>query len=152
MTDDSPVPLAQEVETGKHRANGWERALWIVGASLLVISAGLVYGFVEFVIAQDSSTPSSSDFGGIIAFTQTSSIYTPALVAAGIVCIALALFSRALDVNARQRDALRPIVIAPSAPDAGQQVVPPAPATPLPTASTDYAAFMRPGAAADTNK
>jgi hypothetical protein len=152
MTDERPELLAPEVVARQRSGNGWERALWIVGVLLLVISAVLVYGFVKLVFAQTSNIQSDSDISGLVAFTQASSIYTPGFVTGGIVCIALALFSRALDANSRRREALRsiptqfpvPAAVASSGEATTVPVAPPAPAAPPLRASTDYTAFMRP--------
>jgi hypothetical protein len=160
MTDQWPELLAPEAVARQRRSNGWERALWITGVLLLAISGVLVYGFVQLVFVQSSNIQSESGMSSLVAFEQSSSIYTPALVAGGIVCIALALFSRALDTNARQRDALRPIPAAvptSAAPSAAEAPTTPVaahkPTVPPLTASTDYTAFMRPpDEAADTTR
>ena len=158
MTHDSPALLTPEADSrsrsADRRRNKWERALWIVGVLLLVISAGLVYGFFRLVFAEYGDQ-TSAQTSTVVAFVQASSIYSPAFVTGGIVCIALALFSRALDVNASRRDDSRPILLA-ADPAAAEVVATPIavvpPATPIATVSTDYAAFMRPDAATDSNK
>ena len=165
MTNQSPVPLAADVDAGKRRVNGPELALWIIGIVLLVVAGALVYGFIKVVLAEVSNPVQQNDIGFYSVWSEASSLYTPGLVTAGIVCIALAIFLRGLDINARRRDARRTSEAAVPAPvsaesAASQSAPPPTQPQPLPqppapatTASNDYSAFMRPSdSATELNK
>jgi hypothetical protein len=163
MTGQSPVLLAPEVDARRRRVNGPEIALWIIGILLLAISATLVYGFITLIFNQTSNPGQPQDDVGFFdTWVQSSTLFSPGLVTGGIVCIALALLLRGLDINARHRDARLvslPVdpgpaqvqsVSQPVAQQAQQaqqaQPAPHATEAPEPTAaaSVDYAAFMRP--------
>ena len=172
MTGDAtPEMLGFEPDDPKRRrrANGWEIALWVLGIVLLLGAVAVGYYFLQYIYA--ASTSPSPDIGFLSAFFQASSIVMPGLVTGGIVCIALAIFARALDVNARRRlAAVGAPAIVPSAtatpptassPASGGPTGPvpadPAPGAPTsasarqappptPAATTDYSPYMRPPA------
>lgn len=149
VTDQVPLLLSTEADARKRRVNGPELALWIIGIVLLTGSAVSVYGFIQFILAQSANTAAQESLGLYVAWTEASTLYTPGLVMAGIVCIALALFMRGLDINARRREARLVSASSPGAP-IPPLTEPAATPTPVPAPAvqsrpvTDYSAFMRP--------
>ena len=140
------------------RVNGWEIALWVIGVVLIGSSGALVYSFVTLVY-ENVRSQSPADAGFFSAFLQASSIFTPALVTGGIICIALAIFARASDVNATRRQAVRPAALATTArlssvAAEAPEIVTTETSAPAPSAALaepgapaephDYRAFMRP--------
>jgi hypothetical protein len=153
MSDQPPV-LLSEPDVRRHRANGPEIALWIIGVVLLVGSGVLTYFFIELIRDQTNQTNGPDNLSFFVAFTQSATIFTGGLVTAGILCIALALLMRGLDINARRRAlplqshevVAEPI---PAGPAVASPVAPPVAPIRIPPArvdnvTTDYAAYMRP--------
>jgi hypothetical protein len=155
VSGEAPVVFSAEADARRRRANGPEIALWIIGIVLLIASGVFTYEFSKLIQAQTVDTNAQTDVSFFLAFTQAATIFTPGLVTAGVLCIALALFMRGLDINARRRDAamispqLAPIipvaVPGASATPAAAQAPPSSPSSaPEPTTPGDYSAFMRP--------
>ena len=159
MTNQAPVLLTTEADARRRRVNGPELALWIIGVVLLVVSTVLDYGFIQFIVREQTNTSGGIDLGFDAAFVQASEIYIAPFVTGGILAIALAIALRGLDINARRRDARRSLeavaptpipaesVVSPSQPPPTQTQVQPqalTPATATTPPLTDYSAFMRP--------
>ena len=151
---DQPPALLSEPDVRRHRANGPEIALWIMGVMLLAGSGVLTYFFIQLVRDQTNQTTGPDDLSFFVAFTQSATIFTGGLVTAGILCIALALLMRGLDINARRRalpspshevvaaqSPAGPAVVSPVEPPVGPARIPPAQ---VGAGTTDYAPFMRP--------
>jgi hypothetical protein len=150
MSDQLPVLLPTEADARRRRVNGPELALWIIGVVLLFASGVLTFYFIKLIQVQTAEVNIvQSDLGFFVAFTQSATIFTPGLVTAGVLCIALALFLRGLDINARRREARFESATSTQAPtpplteSAATQTPVPAPAVRTPPL-TDYSAFMRP--------
>jgi hypothetical protein len=81
--------------------NGWELALWILGAVLI---AGAV--ILLNVVAKVLYFPNGNEVGGTEAFAliQASTVVIPGCVTAGFISIMLAIAIRALELNARRRE------------------------------------------------
>jgi hypothetical protein len=153
--DATPELLGFEPDDPKprRRVNGWEIALWVLGVTLLLGAIAVGYYFLQYIYA--ASTDPSPQIGFLSAFFQASSIAMPGLVTGGIACIALAIFARALDVNATRRESARRSAF-PSAVPSAVAVPSAEPIAPLPTPRSapvtpaesvepgDYSAFMRP--------
>jgi hypothetical protein len=144
--------LSESEPDASRRVNRSELALWIIGIVLLAASVVLVVGFVKVIIAQETEVTTASTvdhFGVEVAFEQAANVYTPGVVTGGIVCIALAIFLRGLDLNARRRAA---DVVSASPSEAPIPPLTEPAATPTPVSApavqgpplTDYSAFMRP--------
>jgi hypothetical protein len=156
-SEHGPVLLPVEMDARRRRVNGPELALWFLGLALLVISAVLTYGFAQLIFREQTDTSGGVDLGFESAFAQSSEVFIAPSVTGAIVCIALAIFLRGLDVNARRRDAARAAAILAHAPREEVAVIEPeshfardapmtagraaASAAPRPV---DYSAFMRP--------
>jgi hypothetical protein len=148
------VLLPGGADAPKRRVNPAELALWILGFVLLLVSVVLVVDFVNVVIMQSTevTTPSSSTshLDMEIAIEQATTVYTPGLVTGGIVCIALAILLRGLDINARRRNLALPSheTVPTPAPVSPASEVPVEQARTPParveSRTTDYAPFMRP--------
>ena len=154
----SPVLLPPaEPDAGRRRVNGWELTLWILGFALLVACTVIAKLSIDNVILESAGRGQSTAdpvFRQEIVIQEFASSFTPGMVTAGILCIALALFLRAFDVNARRRLAMRSgvetpdaivspsLVTAVSPVEPGRPVVPAT--TPASTTPADYAPFMRP--------
>jgi hypothetical protein len=149
MSGQVPVLLTPEQDARKRRVNGPELALWIIGIVLLITSGVLTYSFTELILQEQTNNSGGIDLGFDAAFAQSSEIFITPFVTAGIVCIALALFMRGLDLNARRREARFVPATSPGTPiqpltePAADQVPVAAPAAHIPPV-TDYSAFMRP--------
>ena len=154
----SPVLLpSAEPDARRRRVNGWELALWILGLALLAACTVIAKYSVDMVILESAGGGQSTTdpvFRQQIVIQEFASIFTPGMVTAGLLCIALALFLRAFDVSARRRQTMRPAVetpdtsVSPSMVTAVSTVEPerfdiPA-AAPASTTPADYAPFMRP--------
>jgi hypothetical protein len=158
MTQDaSPVLLQSEHDaaTQRRKPNGWELALWIVGALLLLGGGVLIFGFVRSIVGINSN-PSPNVLAASDLVLQTSTTLAPAMITGGIVCIALALLARAIDVNALRREATR-VPVSANRVNSDQNPVEPIPPTPAPPIRpdapvaapaaepiTDFTPFMRP--------
>jgi hypothetical protein len=149
MTNQVPVLLEAETDARKRRVNGPELALWILGVVLLALSGVMTYGFTELILQEQTNTSGGIDLGFDAAFAQSSEIFIAPFVTAGIVSIALALFMRGLDINARHREPrLAPATstgapIPPLTEPAVNQAPVSTPVVHAPPV-TDYSAFMRP--------
>jgi hypothetical protein len=140
------------------RLSGWELALWIMGALLMVASIVSVRLVVTQLFNDPSGSPASTD---VVAREIAEVTYTtlPGLLTASLLCFIVAVALRAQAANTRRfADAVAAatgstVVTATSAPvaqpsPAAPPVTPQAPQRPQP-ADTDYSRFMRPSVDAD---
>jgi hypothetical protein len=149
MSDQPPVLLSGPDDRGS-RANGPEIALWLMGVVLLAGSGVLTYFFIQLIRDQTTQPNGPDDLSFFVAFTQSTTIFTGGLVTAGVLCIALALLMRGIDINARRR-AVRlqsqepvpsPVPVVPAVDSPVQPFR--NPVAPVDPGPIDYAAFMRP--------
>jgi hypothetical protein len=144
-----------ERDARTRRVSRWELALWILGIILVAASVILTYGFTQMVYREQTNDAGGVDLGFFAAFEQTSEVFIAPFLTVGLMCIALAIFIRALDVNTRNRGERAPRMtpaLAGSSSDAvpvvAESEAPGPPAQVPTTIPADYSAFMRP--AADT--
>jgi hypothetical protein len=151
MTSQLPVEQFEpDVDVRTRRMNGWELALWIVGVVLFFGGLTMVVGIVKLLFASVSE-PTTNGAPLTVAL-EAFSIAGPGILTGGIVCLALALFARALDVNSRRRDESRAVPAYVASPSISRPTEPtPASPTPMqsargaqPEATVDYSAYMRP--------
>jgi hypothetical protein len=128
MTPESIVtliePSPETVSARRRRVNGWELALWILGAVLI---AGAI--ILLNVVAKVLYFPNGNEVGGTEAFAliQASTVVIPGCVTAGFISILLAIAIRAMELNAwRREDRTRAAVS--SVPIARSEAVPSEPA------------------------
>lgn len=142
-----PELFETDGERRRIRVSRWEIALWVVGILLVASGVGALAGLGVTINEESTSTFTNTNATPTQIFLQTASLVAPGLLTGGIVCIALAIFSRVLVANARNSELLA-IPAPPSHPQRDAE-----PATPsgtvsqspgASTSSTDYSAFMRP--------
>jgi hypothetical protein len=151
MTSQLPVEQFEpDVDVRTRRMNGWELALWIVGVVLFFGGLTMVVGIVKLLLASVSE-PTTNGAPLTVAL-EAFSIAGPGILTGGIVCLALALFSRALDVNSRRRDESRataasvasPSISSPAESTPATKTPPPSARSGQPEVPVDYSAYMRP--------
>jgi hypothetical protein len=168
VTPESIVTLIERApepaSTRRRRVNGWELALWILGAVLIAGGAILLN-----VVAKVLYFPNGNEVGGTEAFAliQASTVVIPSCVTAGFISILLAIAIRAMELNASRREDRTRAAVS-SVPIARSEAVRSEPAAPAATTapatvptvaepynvpsaasntdSGDYRLFMRPPA------